>query len=78
MREIPSSKERRFSVVELGEQAGDLGACRAQALAELVDSDLEGERAQHVDQRTERDSLAAELDAPADEHARAGLLGSLG
>ena len=61
--------------LELGEQPGDLAPCRAQALAELVDSELGGERAQHLDERSERDPLTSELDAAADEHARAGLVG---
>ena len=61
--------------LELGEQPGDLASCRAQTLSELVDSELGGERAQHLDERSERNPLTSDLDAAADEHARAGLIG---
>jgi len=58
---------------ELGQQAGQFLACGAEHLVELLRRQVGGQGAQRVDHRGEREALAAELHAAADENAGLAL-----
>ena len=58
--------------VELGHEPADHSARCPKRGLELIGGRVAGQGPKHVDERSERDPAAVELDASADEHSRSG------